>query len=401
MTRGVSTLRFERNIKASVQDVYRAFTSQAAVEEWLCNCAMIDSMQKTRLYLCWDSGYYTCGEFFKLIPNKEIGFTWLGRNEPAKTRVYIRLKRSGLDTQLVLEHRGIRATSKWQAASENIQKGWEVGLQNLVSILETGRDLRIINKPMLGINLQDFSPEIAASLGIPVSEGVRLESVMSNMGAEQAGLKKDDVIVEVSGMPILGYPSLSNILQKHKAGDRIDVTYYRGSQKNTVSVNLSERPLPSVPASPAELAQIVEEMYDAGDSILAASIENTTESDASFKPGPDEWSVHEVLAHLIHNERDLQFGMHKWLVNESFSYPPNIQTRIDATVAVYPTIPELIQALNVAEAETLAFVRRLPEKFTAQRDSYWYLAYNLLQYTGHLKEHIEQIKSILAKARAR
>jgi len=398
---GASTLRFERDLKASVKDVYRAFTSQAAIEEWLCNCALIDSMLKTRLYLCWDNGYYTCGEFLKLIPNKEINFTWRGRNEPAKTSVHIKMTRSDLGTHLVLEHRGLRPTPRWQAARENITKGWEIGLQNLASILETGRDLRILNKPMLGINLQDFSPEIAASLGIPVSQGVRLESVMSNMGAERAGLKKDDVIVEVSGMPILGYHNLSSILQSHNAGDRIDVTYYRGSQKNTVSVDLAKRPSPSIPASPAELAQIVEEMYDAGDNIIAASLENITEFEASFKPGPGEWSVPEVLAHLIHSERDLQFGMHKWLANESFSFPPNIQTRIDATVAVYPTVPDLVQALNVAEAETIAFVRRLPETFTAQRDSYWLLAYNLLQYTDHLKEHTEQIKSILVKARAR
>jgi uncharacterized protein YndB with AHSA1/START domain len=397
---GSSSLRFEKKIKAPLKDVYRAFTNQAAIEEWLCSAALVDPAQKTKLYLWWDRGYYTCGEFLKAVPYKEIYFTWSGKDEPAKTRVHVSLKRSESGTQLILEHRGIRPTPKWQTAREQIKKGWETALENLVSILETGIDLRLINKPMLGINLQDFSPEIAASLGIPVSQGVRLEGVMEGMGAQKAGLQKDDVIVEVAGSETLGFHSLSGILLARKAGDTIEVAYYRGNQKKVVTVELSQRPTPMVPASPAELAQIVEEMYTEGDSILASAMENVTESEASFKPGPGEWSVREVIAHLIHNERDLQNGMHKWLANESVQFPPNIQTRIDATVAVFPTVPDLVQALNLAEAESLEFVRRLPETFTAQRDSYWFLAYNLLQFTGHLKEHTEQIRAILAKARS-
>jgi uncharacterized protein YndB with AHSA1/START domain len=386
-------------IKASAKDVYRAFTNQVAVENWLCNNALVDAVQKTKLYFWWDNGYYTCGEFLKTIPNKEIIFSWRGRNDPGKTRVRVTLKQSGPDTVLTLEHRGIKPTPKWQNAQQEIKQGWETALENLVSILETGKDLRYINKPLLGINLQDYSPEIAAKLGVPLNEGVRLEGVMDGFGAKESGLQKDDVLVELNGKPITGYHGLTGILAKEKPGEIIEVGYYRGKEKKTTSVKLSPRPVPNVVFSLPEMVQIVESMYAEGDQFLADTVGSVTESEAVFKPHPTEWNIREVVAHLIHNEQDWHLAIHKLLADEPFFYPPNVQARIEATVAVYPTIPELMNVFKMAEAETLALLRRLPDEFVSQKDKYWFLFYNQLQFNGHLKEHLMQINDILTAIR--
>ncbi len=395
------SLRFEKMIKAPVKDVYRVFTKQSAITEWLCNVASIDVTSLTRLYLWWDTGYYACGEFIKVVPEKELIFSWLGRDDPGKTRVRVTLKAVDSATHLVVEHRGVRDTPKWAASLQKIRRGWELALDNLVCILENGQDLRIVNKPMIGINIADFSPEIAQKIGVPVDRGVLLEGAIEGMGAQRSGMQKNDLMVEVDGKPLTGYHSLTPILLSKKAGDKVDVTYYRGAKKLTATLELSTRPTPEIPTTPAELSQVVTMIYEQGDQALESVLEGVSEQEATFKVAPGEWNVKEVLAHLIHTERDWQYAIDKWIVGEDSGFAPNLDARIRATVAAFPTIPDLMQELRRSESETIELLRNLPDEFVAQKDSYWVLAYNQVQFKGHTAEHVAQINAAVSAARAR
>ena len=393
------SLRFEKHIKAPVKDVYRVFTKQAAVTEWLCNVASIDISIQTRLYLWWDSGYYATGEFTKVVPEKELIFSWLGKDDPGKTRVRVTFKPMDSGTHLVIEHRGVRNTPKWAPTLEKIRHGWELALNNLVCILENGQDLRIVNKPMIGINISELSPEIAKKIEVPVTQGVLLDGVIDGMGAQQCGLQKNDVLVEVNGKSLTGYHSLTPILLSKKAGDKVDITYYRGPKKLTATMELSDRPASEVPATLVELAQAVSQMYEQGNQALAIALEGVTEDEAAFKTAPGDWSVKEVLAHLIHTERDWQWAVQTWMISEDPGYVPNLDNRVRATVVAFPTVPALMLELKRAETETVEMLRILPDEFVAQKDTFWILAYNQVQFKGHTSEHVEQIQAAVVAAR--
>ncbi len=395
------SLRFEKFIKAPVKDAYRAFTKQAAVCEWLCNVACIDLKSQTRLYLWWDTGYYACGEFIKVVPEKELIFSWLGREDPGKTRVRVIFKSVDSGTQVVIEHRGMKDTPKWAPSFEKIKHGWELALNNLVCILETGQDLRIVNRPMIGINVGEFSPEIASKIGVPVDQGTLVEGTIEGMGAQKAGLQNNDVLVEVDGKPVSGYHSLTSILLPKKAGDSVNISFFRGHEKLSASMELSLRPVPEIPATADDLAQALTQIYDHGDQALESALAGVTEDEASFKMSPGDWSAKEVLAHLIHTERDWQFGIQKWIAGEDAGYVANLDSRVRATVAAYPNIFDLVLELKRAEAETVAMLRNLPEDFTAQKDSYWLMAYQQLQFKSHIFEHADQIKAAVAAARSK
>src|SRR5512135_3363840 len=114
------SLRFEKMIKAPVKDVYRVFTKQSALTEWLCNVASVDASIQTRLYLWWDTGYYACGEFLKVVPEKELILSWLGKDDPGKTRVRVTFKAIDSGTHLVVEHRGMKGNARWASTLEAI-----------------------------------------------------------------------------------------------------------------------------------------------------------------------------------------------------------------------------------------------------------------------------------------
>ena len=68
--------------------------------------------------------------------------------------------------------------------------------------------------------------------------GAYLEQVEPKGAAAKAGLRNGDVIIVADDKPILSYDQLIVVVQEHKPGDRIDVTYYRGSAKRSATVTL-------------------------------------------------------------------------------------------------------------------------------------------------------------------
>jgi len=398
------TLKLQRIVNAPLTEAYRAFTNSTALREWLCDAAQADPRRGGRLYVWWNRGYYASGEFTALTPDKKIAFTWHGRGEPAATRVQVTFTAKGNDTVVTLTHAGIGTGKAWAKISKNLARGWEVGLENLQWVLETGQDLRLVRRPMLGINLTDFSSQIAAKLGVPITEGVRLGGVVAGKGAQAAGLQKDDVIVSIGGRKMTGFLTLVTALQGRRAGDKVKVAFYRGNEKKIVTMELSPRPLPEVPATSAALADTMSKTYAEIDAGLAKCFQGVSDAEASRAPAPGEWSAKETLAHLIAGERE----NHCWiadLINDSERWsdelenPSNVPARICATVQVFPTVPALLEELKRNETETAKIIAALSPEFVARKGTYWRLGYYLLQLPNHAREHLAQIRAAIEAAR--
>jgi S1-C subfamily serine protease len=71
-----------------------------------------------------------------------------------------------------------------------------------------------------------------------LTQGAYLEQVVQGGAAAKAGLRNGDVIVTADGAATLTYDQLVVIVQKHKPGDAISVTYFRGAAKKTAKLTL-------------------------------------------------------------------------------------------------------------------------------------------------------------------
>jgi uncharacterized protein YndB with AHSA1/START domain len=402
MSQQNQSLSFTQAVKAPAKQVYWAFTNATALREWLSDDASAIAKSGGRLYLWWNDGYYTSGEYKEVEPDKAVSFTWRGRNDPAASQARITLTEQEQGTLVTLEHSGLGSDEDWKGTREEIEKGWQISLENLASVLESGEDLRFIRRPMLGITLDDFNAEIAKKLGVPVTEGIRIDGVVEGMGAQAAGLKQDDVLVGLAGMEVTDWSSLTNALQGQQAGNTIEVVYYRGSEKQSVMMELSRRPLPEIPDTPEKLAKAAKEKYANMEKDLDHLLGDLADEDASLKPAPDAWSVKEIIAHLIHYER----GWHTWMNDLISGFEPwyddfggNLQGRVEATVVAYLTIAELREELRRNCDETIAFLAKLPEDFLARKGSYWRLAYNMVDEPYHFNLHLEQMRSAIKAAK--
>ena len=187
-------------------------------------------------------------------------------------------------TLLTLYHSGLGDDPAWLPARKQINQGWTKGLKNLGSVLEEGPDLRITLRPMLGFILGEINQKIADELSLPVCEGMRLDSLVAGMGADRAGLQKDDLIVSLDGKPIAQFADLPGILAARQVGDWIEVEFYRGPKKHQLSLELSRRPMPNIPATPQELSETLGKVYAELDRILGEVLKGTTPAQEDFRP---------------------------------------------------------------------------------------------------------------------
>lgn len=392
----------EISVQAPLKFAYRAFTNATSLREWLCDVATVEPHPHGRMYMWWRGDFYSSGHYLELEENKRIKFRWFSSIDPAPTEVTVSFIEKGGSVGIRLEHQ-VPDDSLWKEAAESFRQNWEESLENLKSVLETGVDLRIANRPMLGILPGDFTDEQAAALKVPVREGLRLDGVVDGMGAQKCDLQRDDVIVEMAGHPITkDFNTLPNAIAGKKGGDKIEVVFYRGSEKKTVIMELSKRPMPEVPFSPAEFEKRARQLLEPALVELEKAFEGCTDAQAMKRPEPNEWSALEIIAHLISGERFnliLLTGLIDGYEPVTDGFGTNIHAQVQATVKAHPSINLMLDALRKSVDELLAYISLIPEEFVANKGSYHRFAFGILQPDFHLNAHLQQIKDALAAAR--
>ena len=397
-----TTVTSEQFINAQPAQVYYALTHAEALHEWLCDYATVAPRPGGRMYLWWHGDFYSAGEYVTLEENKSVKFRWFARFEPCATEVTVKLTPKDDGTFVTLDHI-VPDGDEWKQRADGFKSEWDSTLPNLASVLETGLDRRTFDRPMLGINISDFNPEIAKTLQVPVTQGVRLDEVRAGMGAFAAGLCKDDVIVELDKKPITNdYGSFVAALQGKKGGDKVEVIYHRGPKKMTVTMELSKRPVPDILWNPVELANQVRLKYEDSQTRLEACFNDASEEEADFEPAPGEWSAKQTLAHLIQTERgwianlDDAVGGYERLSDD---WGGNLPAHIRATVQAYGSYRNMLDELKRLSVEMVVFLAALPKSFVERKASYFLNAAQVPEHESHTNSHIDQINASLTAAR--
>ena len=86
----------------------------------------------------------------------------------------------------------------------------------------------VTGRPLVGINIKD------------TGYGLFIGSVVEGSGAEEAGLKVYDMILEVDGQKVTSTQELNAIRDKKKAGDYLTFKILRDGETMEIQVRLSE-----------------------------------------------------------------------------------------------------------------------------------------------------------------
>jgi serine protease Do len=106
-----------------------------------------------------------------------------------------------------------------------------------------------VTRGWLGVVIQDLSPELAQKFEIEDNEGALVNEVAAGGPAQQAGLRRGDVIVEFEGEKIGSWNQLPRVVAGTPVGEEVTVVVVRAGERKKIGVTLGE--LPRTPFTPA------------------------------------------------------------------------------------------------------------------------------------------------------
>ena len=121
--------------------------------------------------------------------------------------------------------------------------GFAINTETIVLVSAQLVELRRVRWAWIGAFLGDLIPEVAAEVGLPVSEGVVIRALLNNGPADSAGILRGDIILSVDGNQVTTVRELTRLLrQEFQVDQEVDVELYRNGSTITLPMLLGERP---------------------------------------------------------------------------------------------------------------------------------------------------------------
>ncbi len=141
------------------------------------------------------------------------------------------------------------------AAGQSAGIGFAIPINSAKALLNDLVTYGTVRRPALGIQSIPITPELADEMGLAADNGVLIINVSPGGPAERAGLRGGtkeaylgnipiklggDLIVAIDGKPVEDQRDLAQVMNNHRAGDKVTVTIYRGRRKMDVPITLGE-----------------------------------------------------------------------------------------------------------------------------------------------------------------
>ena len=135
-----------------------------------------------------------------------------------------------------------------------------------------------VKRGWLGVSIGDFRPEFAEALDVKDGKGALVADVTPGSPADDAGIKRSDVIIELNGAEIEDANELTRRVAKLIVDSENDFVVLRRGERRLIKVTVGERPKnltagTAVPEQPEE----DEEKKEEGESVLGVSLSELDE----------------------------------------------------------------------------------------------------------------------------
>jgi len=133
--------------------------------------------------------------------------------------------------------------------------GFAIPINTAKAVVNDLVTLGRVRRPALGIRTIPIDPEVANELGLAADYGLLIVQAVPEGSADRAGLRGGsdraylgntpimiggDLIVAIDGEKVESQQILAQIMNKHRAGDTVKVTIFRGKKQLEVPVVLGE-----------------------------------------------------------------------------------------------------------------------------------------------------------------
>ncbi len=118
---------------------------------------------------------------------------------------------------------------------------------NARKVIQDLMEFGFVQKGMLGISGADINGKVAVEKGLS-SEGVYVTEVVENSGADKAGLRKGDIIINIDGVRMKSFAGLIGLVGSKNPGDKVNATVMRDGSEKTISIEITKNSTTTIPA---------------------------------------------------------------------------------------------------------------------------------------------------------
>ena len=125
-------------------------------------------------------------------------------------------------------------------AGGNVGIGFAVPSVMVKAVLDQIVRFGEVRRGRLGASSEDITHDLAASLGLPSTEGAIISAVEPGSPAEKAGMKPRDVVTTVNGKPVRNSIDLRNKVGLMPIGETLDLGLIRNGKQVTAKVKIAK-----------------------------------------------------------------------------------------------------------------------------------------------------------------
>ncbi len=118
--------------------------------------------------------------------------------------------------------------------------GFVIPVDNILTFLSQANQSRPANRVTMGVAIQPvtFDPNLTQALPNHQQGGVLVIEVLAGSAAAQGGMHSRDIILTADGRPVQDPRELTAIVQNHKSGDKLPITFLRDFRVRQVTLIL-------------------------------------------------------------------------------------------------------------------------------------------------------------------
>lgn len=95
-----------------------------------------------------------------------------------------------------------------------------------------------VKRGFVGVQFRELNPDAAQELNIKTTNGLYVNELVKGGGAEQAGIRKNDIITKVDGNTVYESSDLQEKVGRLQPGDKINLTVLRDGKEQNFAVTL-------------------------------------------------------------------------------------------------------------------------------------------------------------------
>jgi len=135
---------------------------------------------------------------------------------------------------------GINTAILASGGTGNVGIGFAIPINMVREITSQLIEYGEVRRGMLGVIMQNLTPDLARAFGLNVHQGVVISQVVENSAASKAGLKAGDVIADINGESVKSASAMRNMVGLMRVGAKMDITVIRDGKEKKLTAFIED-----------------------------------------------------------------------------------------------------------------------------------------------------------------